>query len=311
MLTLALGATLVGFVLLILGLITGTVWLAVACIVICLLGLAFLLVDVFASRGRENTRSLEDLVPGATRDDDGDADVYSDDLHADDLHADDLHEDEHPDSGPGPEVVGNASGEEPTRRYQAASAPDEPSPYDPPPFQPGMAAPTGPSGPRPGPAPRRTGSQQPPSGPNPQVRPAPERREGTYEDYLRSVGGAGDLGAASSGPIPGQPPVGRPQSGDRQYGAPPRPPQPGQAGPGGPGPQHLGPPQPGGVPPQPGGVPPQPGGVPPQPPRAGGPGQGAAPGRSGRAEHSDPPSGSRRRPEFDPLDPNWKPPLDD
>ena len=70
MLTLALAATLVGFVLLILGLITGQVWLAVACIVICLIGLAFLLIDVIGSGRRGNSRSIEDLVPGA---DDADA----------------------------------------------------------------------------------------------------------------------------------------------------------------------------------------------------------------------------------------------
>ena len=49
MLSLALAATLVGFVLLIVGLITGTVWLAVACIVVCLIGLAFLIVDIIGS----------------------------------------------------------------------------------------------------------------------------------------------------------------------------------------------------------------------------------------------------------------------
>lgn len=56
MLTLALGATLVGFALLVVGLITGTVWLAIACIVVCLLGLAFLIADIVGvgRRGRND-----------------------------------------------------------------------------------------------------------------------------------------------------------------------------------------------------------------------------------------------------------------
>lgn len=70
MLTLALAATLVGFVLLVLGLVTGTVWLAVACIVVCLIGLAFLIFDIVGSGRRKNARSLDDLVG---RDTDGPA----------------------------------------------------------------------------------------------------------------------------------------------------------------------------------------------------------------------------------------------
>ncbi|GAA1482905.1 hypothetical protein GCM10009624_33450 [Gordonia sinesedis] len=63
MLTLALGATLVGFALLVVGLITGTVWLAVACIVVCLLGLAFLIADIIgAGRRRDNDAELADFV---------------------------------------------------------------------------------------------------------------------------------------------------------------------------------------------------------------------------------------------------------
>ncbi|MFW0792896.1 hypothetical protein AAFP30_03700 [Gordonia sp. CPCC 205515] len=62
MLTLALAATLVGFVLLVVGLITGTVWLAVACIVICLLGLAFLIADVLGVGRRRKERTLADFV---------------------------------------------------------------------------------------------------------------------------------------------------------------------------------------------------------------------------------------------------------
>lgn len=46
MLSLALAATLIGFVLLVLGLITGHLALAVACIVVCVLGLIFLIADI-------------------------------------------------------------------------------------------------------------------------------------------------------------------------------------------------------------------------------------------------------------------------
>lgn len=52
MLILALSATLIGFVLLVVGLITGTVWLAVACIAVCLVGLVFLVGDIIASARR-------------------------------------------------------------------------------------------------------------------------------------------------------------------------------------------------------------------------------------------------------------------
>ncbi|WP_439029192.1 hypothetical protein [Gordonia terrae] len=155
MLTLALAATLIGFVLLILGLITGTVWLAVACIVVCLVGLGFLLVDVFSGRRAEAGRSIEDMVPGAGRD------PYSSESDTEQA------------SSPG-----GSDADEPTRRYptQAVDAPtggdNAPSGprsrYDSPPFEPGMAA---------------------PERPEPSGRPAQERREGTLEDYLRSVGG--------------------------------------------------------------------------------------------------------------------------
>ncbi|MFT4044747.1 MAG: hypothetical protein QM673_16425 [Gordonia sp. (in: high G+C Gram-positive bacteria)] len=57
MLSLALGATLVGFVLLVVGLITGTVWLAVGCIVVCLVGLVFLVIDVLRSGNSDARRS--------------------------------------------------------------------------------------------------------------------------------------------------------------------------------------------------------------------------------------------------------------
>ena len=52
MLVSALGATLVGFVLLVLALATGTLWLAVACIVICVVGALLLLADTLGLRPR-------------------------------------------------------------------------------------------------------------------------------------------------------------------------------------------------------------------------------------------------------------------
>ncbi|GAB85959.1 hypothetical protein RVF83_21280 [Gordonia rubripertincta] len=289
MLTLALGATLIGFVLLILGLITGTVWLAVACIVICLLGLAFLLVDVFSGRNRDSARSLEDMVPGAGRDE---VDTDSDD-------------------------AGFAGGrsdadESRTRRHPTAmpSARDSDTgeatvAYEQPSFEPGMGAPSGPT----------------PSRPVvPESRPAHERREGNLEDYLRSVGEP--VGQPNSGPtpVPGPAPSGR--------GAPGQPPRapyqaPGQQSPGGqpsrpdpsPLPQYGNPPS----------GPQQQYGQPPSGQRASGQrpawpqGQDSArpdPAQSGerpQGEQPEPPEprpGRRRAADFDPLDPNWRPPLD-
>ncbi|ASR03906.1 hypothetical protein [Gordonia rubripertincta] len=306
MLTLALGATLVGFVLLILGLITGTVWLAVACIVICLLGLAFLLVDVFSGRNRDSARSLEDMVPGAGRDE---VDADRDDA-----------------GSPGDPSDADESR---TRRYPTAmpSARDsdtdgETVAYEQPSFEPGMAAPSGPT----------------PSRPEvPESRPAPERREGNLEDYLRSVGEP--VGRPNSGPTPapGQAPPGR--------GAPGQPPRapyqaPGQQSPGGqpPRPDSPRPPQSGPFPSGPsqqGTRPPQYGntqygnpqsgsqqqyGQPPSGQRPAWPqGQDSArpdPAQSGerpegeQPESPEPRPGRRRAPDFDPLDPNWRPPLD-
>ncbi|MBD0022659.1 hypothetical protein GII33_13330 [Gordonia pseudamarae] len=62
MLALALAATLIAFVLLILGLVTGTVWLAITCILVCLGGLGFLIADVIGSARRAPSRSVEQMV---------------------------------------------------------------------------------------------------------------------------------------------------------------------------------------------------------------------------------------------------------
>jgi len=51
-LVIALAATLIGFGLLVAALVTGTLWLALACIVVCVLGCGFLLADVIGIRRR-------------------------------------------------------------------------------------------------------------------------------------------------------------------------------------------------------------------------------------------------------------------
>ncbi len=280
MLTLALAATLLGFVLLILGLITGTVWLAVACIVVCLVGLGFLLVDVFAGRKGEAARSLEDMVPGAGRDTDPSHD------------ADD-------DAVTGHDSDGDRGDDAPTRRYPAADAhgvgDSEPAGYRPGAFDPGMAAPAG---------------SVPPN------RPAPERREGNLEDYLRSVGGDSpsgdwaprgapptgvDVAGGRPGPPPGSRPPGQPSWTQQQAR-----PQQGQ----------FGPPQ-AGAPPTRGQRPPvgPPSAPRPFDPQSSGwapddvPGDDAA-GPDDWTTSPDESAPRRRRADFDPLDPNWHPPPD-
>lgn len=71
MLTLALVATVAGFILLVVGLVTGIVWLAVACIVVCVLGLLLLLVDVLGwGRRDDDTPKFTIRTPEETGADD-------------------------------------------------------------------------------------------------------------------------------------------------------------------------------------------------------------------------------------------------
>ncbi|MBE7161122.1 MAG: hypothetical protein INR72_07735 [Williamsia herbipolensis] len=75
MLVSALGATLVGFALLVLALATGTLWLAVACIVICVVGALLLLADTLGirpqlPRRRSTVTSSDAQVSDARRSDD-------------------------------------------------------------------------------------------------------------------------------------------------------------------------------------------------------------------------------------------------
>jgi hypothetical protein len=68
----ALGATLVGFALLVLALATGTLWLAVACIVICVVGALLLLADTLGIRPRLPRRQRSpshDAAPAPSDDD--------------------------------------------------------------------------------------------------------------------------------------------------------------------------------------------------------------------------------------------------
>ena len=82
MLVSALGATLVGFALLVLALVTGTLWLAVACIVICVGGALLLLADTLGLRSPVPTRlrrrrtageAAASVLDGDPVDDGGDA----------------------------------------------------------------------------------------------------------------------------------------------------------------------------------------------------------------------------------------------
>ncbi|MFT3662043.1 MAG: hypothetical protein QM809_11760 [Gordonia sp. (in: high G+C Gram-positive bacteria)] len=80
MLTLALATTLIGFGLLVVALITGNFWLAVACIIVCVAGLVVLLVDTMKS-GRRGGSGLDDEPLFTIRD--GRPDDRQDPLHDD------------------------------------------------------------------------------------------------------------------------------------------------------------------------------------------------------------------------------------
>ncbi|GAC55883.1 hypothetical protein GOHSU_02_00260 [Gordonia hirsuta DSM 44140 = NBRC 16056] len=59
MLTLALATTLIGFALLVIALITSSFWLAVACVIVCVVGLGMLLVDTLRA-GRRGEAGIDD-----------------------------------------------------------------------------------------------------------------------------------------------------------------------------------------------------------------------------------------------------------
>ena len=100
MLSLALAATLVGFVLLIVGLITGTVWLAVACIVVCLIGLAFLIVDIIGSGRKDDQVGNDDQVGSDDQVDESDTGERPEGRRSRSVAAEsDLSDDDPPDGG--------------------------------------------------------------------------------------------------------------------------------------------------------------------------------------------------------------------
>ncbi|GAA3691484.1 hypothetical protein [Gordonia hankookensis] len=247
MLTLALAATLVGFVLLVLGLITGTVWLAIACIVVCLVGLGLLIADIVGSGRRNEEPTISDFVAA---DDDSLSEVNED-------------------------VGGRHEGASETRT--------RPAPTE---SRSGVATD----------APQRAAddvgdarSAPQPSQPN-QGEAAPRAgREGTYDDYLRSVGGFGaDPGVTAPRPADQAPPTSPRGAGSYERQFPP----PGRGAPG----SHAAPDDPAteSFPPQQ--RRPSPGGAQQRPP-----GQ-----RSEERNHDRP---REQRPQkFDPLDPNWRPP---
>ncbi|ROZ83816.1 hypothetical protein [Gordonia sp. OPL2] len=278
MLTLALAATLVGFVLLVLGLITGTVWLAISCIVVCLVGVGFLIADIVGSGRRTDEPTIGDFVDGADDPDstddgmtgrrsapDSDDDVSLGGLVAPRPAAPDV-----PSSGSGP-------------------TPRPPVPPAAPPY--GGASAAG------------------------AVDPRTPRREGTLDDYLRSVGGPDDAAThrqpppdrgypgpvdrgGASRPYPQQSP---PRQSPPQQSSPPgvgqpRPPESRRGG--DPATESFGMPTHRGAP------------APAQVRRPDGstPGAWESAQRSNRTDDSD--GEPSRTQKFDPLDPNWRPPLD-
>ncbi|ORM33627.1 O-antigen ligase domain-containing protein [Williamsia sp. 1135] len=72
MLVLALGATLVGFVLLVGALFSGLLWLAIACIVVCVIGVGFLIADLLGIGRPDSEPAREDTSDDGRADEDAD-----------------------------------------------------------------------------------------------------------------------------------------------------------------------------------------------------------------------------------------------
>lgn len=289
MLTLALAATLVGFVLLVVGLITGTLWLAIACIVVCLVGLIFLVADIVWS-GRRGKPDDEEAGGGfgfgAAQHVDEDGDDADDSRHTPRRPEDGRPEDSGPQSESAPHEDSDQQSTEDRRRALwegVISSPDAPETAG------------GPRGgdPRP-PESVPTQAAPPPTRPGAPAadRPtAPSTAERGYADYLRSVG------AADARP---RPPVSNPSITNPAVSNP--------AGPNPTGPNPAGPNT---------GSDPRGRQRPPGPPQTGRFRPGPAPTPQGsRGTHSDPGSTTQsgesepgERPEkIDPLHPDWRPP---
>lgn len=288
MLTLALAATLVGFVLLVVGLITGTLWLAIACIVVCLVGLIFLVADIVWSgrRGKaDDEQAGGGFGFGAAREDAGDDTD------------DDRYPPRPPDTGDpqsesvhGPDTDGQSTEDRRRALWEGViaspDAPDTPPDSRATDSRPPESVPT-------------QATTPPPTGPGvtaPGRPAAPSTAERGYADYLRSVGAA-DTRSRPPVSNPGVPHPSGPTAGNDPRGRqrPPGPPQ-------------SGPPQSGQF---------ESGRFESGSPRSGGFRPGPAPTPQGsRGTHSDPgsttPSGESepaKRPEkIDPLHPDWRPP---
>ncbi|MGW0036050.1 hypothetical protein [Gordonia sp. NPDC003376] len=273
MLILALAATLIGFVLLVVGLVTGTVWLAVACIVVCLVGLIFLIADIVRSSRRGDDAPADSGGGFGFGPADHESDVDETTGGADGATEPDAGEDVRvspeqerqalwqgvvePRSGPNPQVDPASTGT---------------------PQAPGGAAPRAGQPTAPGPQ----NSPVPQNSPGPRS-PQPPNTGGGYADYLRSVG-ADDVPRTGQHSVPG------PQQGSPHPGAP-RP----------------------GMPPTPGAQQPMPSRPHTGPVRNGpaqtGPAQNG-PGNAGQDARPSAPEQPQQQPprKIDPLDPEWRPP---
>lgn len=88
MLVLALSATLVGFVLLVAALLSGVLWLAIACVVVCVIGVGFLIADLLglgrsssaATRSDADAPHGSDAGRGASGSDTADGDLSDDEV---------------------------------------------------------------------------------------------------------------------------------------------------------------------------------------------------------------------------------------
>lgn len=85
MLVVALAVTAIGFILLVVALVTGSVWFAWACIGVCIVGFILLIIDVLSNRrsGADEPGSSPAVAdePEAAGDDDDDAVTQQLDLH--------------------------------------------------------------------------------------------------------------------------------------------------------------------------------------------------------------------------------------
>lgn len=312
MLSLALAATLVGFVLLIVGLITGTVWLAVACIVVCLIGLGFLIVDIIGSGRKDDRDPGDDQVDEEPdtrgRRSDAVADSDRSGSESDVFDAGAARRDSPPQSSwQGVIQPGGRSGPRSDVTSSPESGTDASGAVAPDADAPSAESPSADS-----PSADTRGTDAPPS----DAKSVPSSREGNYDDYLRAVGGDPATGGFRRPPASGE------QAAPQGYRQPPPqgpsaqgyPPQPYSQRPYSQGPYPQGPYPQGNEPQRQPGADRRSGTAPRQSDRE--QPRGIQQPSSDDGKPSDRPweqpereqgSGSAR---FDPLDPNWRPPLD-